>query len=94
VIRVVVTVKRGGLLGPIEERWGGRLCHVDLSAFVLSLARHELRRATAEDHEAVLHLGECIILVIGLSGVWCLLLSVVLGLTAPGEVVTHHGAFL
>jgi hypothetical protein len=94
VIQVVVTVKHDGLLRPIKEIQGGRLRCEDLSAFALSLAHRELRRTTVEDHEAVLHLGEPIVLVIAPLGVWCLLLSVVLGLTAPGEVAAHHGALL
>jgi hypothetical protein len=83
VIRVVVTAKRDGLLGPIEEQQGGGFCRVDLSAFALSLARRELRRATTEDHEAVLHLGEPFVLAITLLGIYYFLLGIVLGLTAP-----------
>jgi hypothetical protein len=91
---VVITVKRDGLLGPIEERRGGGIRRIDLSAFALSLARHELGRATAEDHEAVLHLGEPVVLVVALLGVCCFLLGIVLGLSALGEVAPHHGALL
>jgi hypothetical protein len=92
VTQVIVMVKRDGHFGPIEEIRGGRLRHVDLSTFALSLSRRELCRTTIEDHEAVLHLREPVILVVAPLGIWCLLLSVVLGLTASREVVAHHGA--
>jgi hypothetical protein len=58
------------------------------------MAHRELRRATAEDHEAILHLREPDVLVVTLSGVCCFLLGIVLRLTASGEVAPHHGALL
>jgi hypothetical protein len=85
-------VKRDGLLGPIKECLGGGLRYIDLPAFAFSLARCELHRATAEDHETVLHFGEPIILVVALLGVCCFLLGIILGLTVAGEVAPHHGA--
>jgi hypothetical protein len=91
---VVISVKREGFLGPIGEQQGGGLRRVDLSAFALSLVCHELRRTTTDDHEAVLHLGEPFILTIALLGICCFLLGIVLGLTIPREVASHHGAFL
>jgi hypothetical protein len=91
---VVVTIKHDGPLGQIKERWGGGLRRIYLLVFVLSLARRELRRATAEDHEEVLYLGEPVVLVVALLGIYCFLLSVVLRLTTPGEVAPHHGALL
>jgi hypothetical protein len=53
VIRVVITVKRDGLLRPIEERRDVGLRRLDLSAFVLSLAHCELREGYIS--ETILH---------------------------------------
>jgi hypothetical protein len=62
-------VKCDGLLRSIEEIRGGGLRREDLSTFVLSLTCRELRRMTIEDHEAVLHLGEPVVLVVAPLGV-------------------------
>jgi hypothetical protein len=47
---------------------------------------------TAKDYEAILHLEEPIVLVVVPLGPWCLLLSVILKLTALGEIAPHHCA--
>jgi hypothetical protein len=92
VVSRVWDITRVILFRPIEEIWGGGPRSIDLSAFVLSLSHRELCQTTDEDHEAVLHLGEPVVLVVTPLGVWCLLLSVVLGLIAPREIAVHHGA--
>jgi hypothetical protein len=67
VVWVIVTVESDGNLRPDKEEGGHRLHGEDLSAFSLALARREACRGPFVDHEAVVDLGEPLILVVTLG---------------------------
>jgi hypothetical protein len=61
---VVITVESDGHLGPVKEEGGCGLHEEDLLMFPLALACREARRGSFVYHEAVVDLGEPLILVV------------------------------
>jgi hypothetical protein len=64
---VVITVKSDGHLILVKEDGGCRLHQEDLSTFSLTLACREARRGSSVYHEAVVDLGEPLVLVVSLG---------------------------
>jgi hypothetical protein len=64
---VIITVESDGHLGPVKEEGGCRLHGEDLSTFSFALARREARRGSSVCHEAVVDLGESLVLTISLG---------------------------
>jgi hypothetical protein len=64
---VIIMVESDGNLRPVKEVGGRRLHGEDLSPFSLALARRETCRGPSIDHEAVVDLGEPLILVVTLG---------------------------
>jgi hypothetical protein len=67
IVWVIITVESDGHLGPVKEEGGCRLHGEDLSTFSFALARREARRGSFVYHEAVVDLGESLVLVISLG---------------------------
>jgi hypothetical protein len=87
VVWVIITVESDGNLRPVKEEGGRRLHGEDLSAFSLALVRREACRGPSVDHEAVVDLGEPLILVVTLGIFLFIILLDAYALKVPTEHV-------
>jgi hypothetical protein len=67
VVWVIITVESDGHFRPVKEEEGRRLHGEDLSTFLFALACRETRRGSSVCHEAVVDLGESLVLAISLG---------------------------
>jgi len=75
-IRVILSVERDCVLGPLKVRGRGRADCANLLEFALPLTRSEASRTSPKDQEAVLDLGEAFPLrVVVLGGLFSALLG-------------------
>jgi hypothetical protein len=67
IVWVVITVESDGHLEPVKEEGGCRLHGEDLSTFSLTLLCQETRRGSFVYHDAVMNLGEPLVLAVSLG---------------------------
>jgi hypothetical protein len=67
IVWVIITVESDGHLRPVKEEGGCRLHEENLSTFLLALAHREAHRGSSICHEAVVDLGEPLVLVVSLG---------------------------